>query len=148
MVELGVDEFYKFRGEATFERGDFFHYFAFFNGERPSISFPQIKENRESRDAVKSVAFRIGNPENVLNDGPHEGVVDDDKAVGGGGDLVEKGGGGVAEKGGGVEGGLEVGGEFGGGVRVGWRREKMRGLEFVKMYVGIGVWVPPVHTSL
>lgn len=97
---------------------------------------------------MKSVAFRIGNPENVLNDGPHEGVVDDDKAVGGGGDLVEKGGGGVAEKGGGVEGGLEVGGEFGGGVRVGWRREKMRGLEFVKMYVGIGVWVPPVHTSL
>lgn len=47
-----------------------------------------------------------------------------------------------------VEGGLEVGGEFGGCVGVGWRRFKIRGLDFVETDGGSGEWVPAVDSEL
>lgn len=98
---------------------------------------------------MESVGFRIRNHDDILDYGPHKGVVDHDEAVRDGGDLAQELGGGAAQvEGGGIKGRLEVGGKFGGGVGVWERTEKVRGLELVEMYVGVREWVPTVHADL
>lgn len=76
---------------------------------------------------MESVGFRIRNHDDILDYGPHKGVVDHDEAVRDGGDLAQELGGGAAQvEGGGIKGRLEVGGKFGGGVGV-WERTESAG---------------------
>ncbi|KAF7145795.1 hypothetical protein RHSIM_Rhsim04G0104100 [Rhododendron simsii] len=91
----------------------------------------------ESRYRAKDIGLSIGKGGHVLDHISHEGVVDYDNPSGGGGDLAEELRHGVAQLQGGFEGGLEMGREFVGGVRVRRRGEERRGGEFVEADVGV-----------
>ncbi|KAJ0479733.1 hypothetical protein HanIR_Chr13g0623441 [Helianthus annuus] len=49
---------------------------------------------------MKSVRFSVWERNKVLNNGAHEGIMDNNKTVGGGGEFTEEGGDRAAEMGG------------------------------------------------
>lgn len=83
---------------------------------------------------MEGVGFAVGEVDDVLDDGGHQGVVDDEDPLGNGREGLQEGEEGLAEGGGGLEGREKVGGEPCVGVR---GRGRERGeLEVMNVDVG------------
>lgn len=118
----------------------------------PLSSLSHVPVDREGRDAVEDVGFRVWDPYSVLDSRGHKRVVDHRDSGGPRCQGSHEGRHRVAEVGrGGLEGRHELGGKLGGGVWVRGRRGEGRDLQAVEMEEAVGGLrgrVPAVESEL